>query len=98
MTLKRTDVEWCSKLFALLEEGGVWGIPRSGLLFRKEGNQFVLYAHLPHEPPMPITVEELLEQQNAEFEIVREHFAATGIEVIRKEEEEWKNSKSSRVK
>jgi|LakMenEpi03Aug12_release.lakeMendotaPanAssembly.Ray.scaffolds.fasta_scaffold1237927_3 hypothetical protein len=27
-------LEWCQRLVAAIKDGGVWGIPRSGLIFR----------------------------------------------------------------
>ena len=78
-------VEWCKAMFAMLAEGGVWGVPRSAISFRKEGGALVLDERftMPWSPGLPITEEELREQQDAEFEQVREHFEAAGIEVRR---------------
>lgn len=30
---------WCRQHLALIKDGGVWGIPRSGLIFRVDHNQ-----------------------------------------------------------
>jgi len=78
-------VEWCGRHFAMIREGGVWAIPRSGMIFRKEGRRLVLTAEGPYMPEMEgtITPEQLREQQAAEFEAVRAHFGAAGIEVVR---------------
>ena len=75
--------DWCRSIFDLIAEGGVWGIPRSGLLFRKEGNTLRLLASMPHDPAMPVTPVELDVVQASEFEQVRSHFAAAGITVTR---------------
>lgn len=79
---------WCRMHFDMLKEGGVWGIPRSGLMFRKEAGKLVLFAEMPWMPEMEgtITPEELREQQDEEFEANRRHFGAVGIDVIRAEE------------
>jgi hypothetical protein len=39
-------LEWCRNLVRVLADGGVWGIPRSGLVFRvdKEGKRLILIA------------------------------------------------------
>jgi hypothetical protein len=74
---------WCRQMFASLAEGGVWGIPRSGVVFRKEGDALVLTESMPYDESMPLTFAQFTEQQNGEFETVREHFAAAGIEVRR---------------
>ena len=76
-------VEWCRTTFAMLKDGGVWGVPRSGLLFTKRGDTLVLSDEMPHEATMPISVDELREQQSEEFESIRRHFEAAGITVIR---------------
>jgi hypothetical protein len=74
-------VAWCRSMFDSCREGGVWGIPRSGLVFRKERGAFVLHQVMPHEPGMPITEQELREQQEDELESMRAHFGAAGVEV-----------------
>ena len=80
-------VAWCAMHFALMREGGVWAVPRSGLLFRKEGGRLVLFAEMPWMLEMEgvITRAQLREQQDEEFRANREHFAAAGIEVVRSE-------------
>jgi hypothetical protein len=81
-------VEWCRQHFASIREGGIWAIPRSGLIFTKRAGRLVLTAAMPWNPAMEgtITAEELRAQQYEEFEGNRQHFAAAGIEVIRAEE------------
>jgi hypothetical protein len=75
--------DWCRSIFALVAEGGTWGVPRSGLLFRKQDGKLVLYAEMPYDPAMPITPEQLREQQDSEFESIRRHFAAADVEVTK---------------
>ena len=78
-------IEWCRAQHAMLREGGVWAVPRSGMIFTKRGDRFVLTLEMPWLPEMEgtITVAELREQQNAEYESIREHFAVAGIEVVK---------------
>jgi hypothetical protein len=87
------NVAWSRQHFALMAEGGVWGIPRSGLCFRKEGRRLVLFASMPWEEAMTgtITAEELAMQQAAEFEAVSKSFGAAGVEVVRPETEQRKD-------
>jgi hypothetical protein len=83
MTALSPEAAWCRNLFDGLAEGGIWGIPRSGLIFTRLGDKLVLTAAMPWDPAMPITEAQLAEQQNGEFEAVRENFAAAGVTVER---------------
>jgi hypothetical protein len=65
-----------------MREGGVWGIPRSGLIFTKRGAQLHLTGRMPHDPEMPITAAQLDEQQQADIDGVTEHFGAAGVVVV----------------
>lgn len=75
-------VEWSRKLFAMLAEGGSWGVPRSGLFFRKRGNTLELAERMPHDPAMPLSAAELAEQQDRDFEGVKRHFEAAGASAV----------------
>ena len=81
--------EWCRRTFAMVRDGGVWAIPRSGLVFRKDAGarRFTLIARMPWAPELEgrITAEQLLEQQEAEYEATREAFEHAGIEVVKGE-------------
>lgn len=74
-------IRWCANLFAMLKDGGAWGVPRSGLIYRKRGNALVLVERMPHVAGMPITAAQLAEQQQSDADSTREHFTAAGIEV-----------------
>jgi hypothetical protein len=76
-------VEWSRRLFALMPDGGVWGVPRSGLLFRKDGDTLVLIGSMPWEDGMPMTEDELTKQQDAEYADIQRHFEAAGVMVTR---------------
>ncbi len=80
-------VEWCGRHFDMIREGGVWAIPRSGMVFSKRGGRLELVAAMPWIPEMEgtITREELRAQQTLEFSAVRRHFGAAGIDVVRPE-------------
>lgn len=78
-------VAWCRQQIDLLRVGGVWGIPRSGLIFTKTGpDEFTLTARMPWQPEMEgtITREQLIEQQDDELAVNRRYFAAAGVTII----------------
>jgi hypothetical protein len=78
-----THTLWCASLFASLCEDGVWAVPRSGLIFRKDGEALALVLTMPYDPAMPMTADELVEYQDADFEMIREEFALAGVTVRR---------------
>ena len=74
-------IDWSRRHFASMAEGGVWSIPRSGMIFQRRGDALVLIERMPHDPQMPITAAELDQQQRDEFDVVKKHFNAAGIAV-----------------
>lgn len=84
------EVDWCRGLWDSLRDRGVWGIPRSGLVFQKleAEREFRVVARMPHEEGMPCTAEQLREQQDGEVEAVRARFAVLGITVPENDREE----------
>ena len=80
------SVAWSRNHFRILNEGGVWGIPRSGLMFRKQDGKLVCFLRMPHQPEMlehdpPITPEQVKEQQDRDFDDVKTSFGLAGITV-----------------
>ena len=75
-------LDWCRNLFASLNEGGVWAVPRSGLIFNKRGNTFVLVARMPWMDDMPITAKQLKRQQDGDIAVITLHFSLIGVAVI----------------
>lgn len=66
---------WCREMVDSMKEGGVWGVPRSGLLFVKNGpDSLALIAREPGEP-------ELRAVQDDDFRSIRDHMEAVGISV-----------------
>jgi len=61
---------WCSNMFQMLAIGGVWGVPRSGLVFRREADALQLIAP-----------DSLDAAQAADLESITAHFAEAGIAV-----------------
>lgn len=79
------EVAWCRWLWDSLVDGGIWGVPRSGLLFKKDESSrtLILCDRMPHDPLMlPISDEELRQQQDADFEAIKRRFEAAGITVM----------------
>jgi hypothetical protein len=75
--------QWCRGTFDRLADGGTWAIPRSGMIFQKSGNTLVLTCQMPYAEEMPITEAQFNEQQEREFDGVKENFGRAGIAVRR---------------
>lgn len=75
------DIQWSKTMFNSLADGGMWGVPRSGLIFQRQGSELVLVDRLPHIVEMPLSRDELEAQQQSEFEGICQHFNAAGIVV-----------------
>lgn len=85
------SVAWYKHLFDCLVEGGTWGVPRCGLVFKKEKGKFVLIERMPYLPEMseafsmgadvPPTPSALLQYQQTDVDAITAHFRAAGIEV-----------------
>jgi hypothetical protein len=89
---RQSHVAWCKRHHASIKIGGVWGVPRSGLLFKKTAAGFDLENVMPYSPAMeqafqafgadvPGTAEELLEYQLNDFACVQRHNKEAGLEV-----------------
>ncbi len=86
--LKPEDVLWSGRLFAALQEGGTWLAPRSGLVFERRGRCLVLLARMPHISILPTPADKWEAYQKRDFDIIRAHFTAAGIEVVDESGEE----------
>ncbi len=75
------SIDWCKQTFRMLSDGGTWGVPRSGLIFHKRGDKFVLTAAMPYDANMPITEYEFQRQQQEDFDVIKEMFGLAGVEV-----------------
>ena len=84
------DVAWLARQWDMVRDGGVWAIPRSGivLLKREEERSWVVSVRMPWMPEMEgvVTEEELREQQDAELEGIRARYEVLGIAVVEREE------------
>lgn len=78
-------VVWCRRTVDAIADGGVWGVPRSGLLFQKTGDdELTLTDRMPWTVEMEGTITEaqLDEQQQSDVDATVEHMLAAGITVI----------------
>lgn len=91
--LRSEHVEWSRNLFRCLEDGGVWAVPRSSLTFRKTDGAMHLVSRLPLDQhvgdsagelanPSPTMVAEWERYQLADFQAIRRHMRAAGIQVL----------------
>jgi len=78
------DVAWCQNVWDMLNDGGRWAVPRSGLTYRKDeaAMQLVLCSRMPWDPELPMTEEQLCEQQASDHRANVEMFGKAGITVI----------------
>ena len=70
--MRNNDITWSRNLFAALNEGGTWCVPRSGLVFNKRGGALVLITRLPGFDSA---------EQESDLDAIAAHFSAAGIEV-----------------
>jgi hypothetical protein len=82
------DVAWLARQWDMVRDGGVWAIPRSGIVLQKDepGRRWIVSARMPHMEGMPVTAEELREQQDAELEGIAARYEVVGIAVVEREE------------
>lgn len=79
--VKDEHVEWSKNLFNNLKEGGVWAVPRSGLMFTKTNGSFALTKLMPWDPLMSFGKNELTKYQQEDYAIIAKHMRAAGISV-----------------
>ncbi len=86
--------KWCLNLFNTLAEGGVWGVPRSGLIFTRRKGQLVLTAQMPHDGAMPRSLsdsdwsaDELTDYQRTDYARIKREFLKASIDVVTLDEE-----------
>ena len=72
---------WSKSHYAMMNEGGVWAIPRSGITFQKREGKLVLINAMPWSPMMPLDAASLVAAQEADYQAVKENFERAGIPV-----------------
>jgi hypothetical protein len=88
---KEDEMRWDRMTFAMLRDGGTWGVPRSGLIFKKAVDHLELHDIMPFMPEMktallngadvPGSAEELKRYQRQDFTKIQNSFNAAGIEI-----------------
>jgi len=73
--------KWCREMFAAMSYGGVWGVPRTGLIFRKTGKVLLWVGVMP--PKLNIPRDELGAAREREFETTLTHFSTGGVAMWR---------------
>jgi len=84
MTNTQEDVLWCNRTFKSLALGGVWAVPRSGLIFMKKKIQpptLELVEHMKYQSEIPMKPDEWREFQKEDLAKIQEVFAEAGITV-----------------
>lgn len=79
--MKLEDIAWSKRQFEMLKDQGVWGVPRSGLMFQRRGEELWLLCRMPWVDEMPCTAAQLQEQQDGEYQSIKRHMEAAGITV-----------------
>ena len=89
--IPETDMQWCRVHFSMMVDGGVWAVPRSGLIFTRRGDELVLTVRMPFTAELaeavakgadvPETAEALREYQDADYALIASRFEAAGISV-----------------
>ena len=44
--ITQKHLDWCQQMFRILEEGGHWALPRSGVVLQKQGNKLVFIGEM----------------------------------------------------
>lgn len=90
--MEQWEVEWSRNHFNLLKLNAIWGVPRSGLIFRKvSDHELALDDLMPwteemgkgftHGFDVPPTAKELKRCQIADFECIAERLKAARIKL-----------------
>ena len=72
---------WYRLLYDKVNEGGLWIIPRSGMVFRKQDDGFVWVGTIPCDDPLYHMAPDIA--QDVEYATAREHFAKADIVVMK---------------
>ena len=75
---------WATRMWDCIEDEGVWGIPRSGLVFRKNAaaKQLTLVMRMPWFEGLSVNPDELNEMQEDEIQNLVRVFASIGVTVM----------------
>lgn len=90
--MKQWEVEWSRNHFRMMAPNAIWGVPRSGLVFKKTSeSELSLHELMPWTEEMgkgwiwgfdvPPNKKELRKYQQSDFECLSERFVAAGINI-----------------
>lgn len=89
MAVTIADRVWCRNHFAAMADGGRWGVPRSGLIFKREGATLVLVERMPWTDELaeaagagrdvPVDADALRAYQDADAALILRTFREAGI-------------------
>lgn len=79
--MSEDHTDWSRQQWSLIGDGGVWAVPRSGLVFQRRFDKLMLFARMPHTDEMPMSSEQLRKQQDEDYERIKEEFGKIGVEV-----------------
>lgn len=75
-------IAWSRGIFdGLRPDGGVWAVPRSGLIFTRRGESLILTARLPWSSSMSIPQADLEALQSGDYDAIALHMLAAGVPV-----------------
>lgn len=91
-TIPQQDIDWSRNMFSMIKLNGAWGVPSSGLIFRKLDHEtFALDEVMPWMSEMgaaleqgldvPTTPERLREFQLYDYKSIARRFEAAGIKM-----------------
>jgi hypothetical protein len=85
------DTIWCRSHFDTMADGGIWAVPRSGLIFTRRGEALELTSRMPWTEEIaraavddwnvPANAEALRAYQDADYDLIRSRFEQAGITV-----------------
>lgn len=86
------EVQWSRNYFNILSLNAIWGVPRSGLIFKKASRyELALHDLMPWSEEMgqgyrdwsddPISAHRIRLYRQADFETIAQRFTAAGVNV-----------------
>lgn len=81
--IDRTSRDFARNLWVMLNDGGLWAVPRVGLTYRKDeaGRRMVLSHRMPWFEGLSVDANELRYRQDIDHQGVREMFFTIDIAV-----------------
>lgn len=77
-----SESQWCRDTFDIVANGGIWLVPRSGLTFRKNGEDTLTLESRDGMPDAVIDPELWKAYQEDDFQVIKLHLEGAGISVF----------------